>query len=144
MHSQVITNQEALDDVLALLKKNKLPFQDIALGKSLMMSYRDSNNALIGSGGLEFYGHYALLRSLAVDETQRGRSLGKQITADLINHAKSKSNKSIFLLTETAHDFFLKLGFRDISRNEVPEEVKLSSEFTTACPESAACMMYQL
>src|SRR6478736_1206424 len=144
MHSQVITNQEALDDVLALLKKNKLPFQDITLGKSLMVSYRDNKDALIGSGGLEFYGHYALLRSVAVDEAQRGRSLGKQITADLINRAKGKSNKSIFLLTETAHDFFLKLGFRDISRNEVPEEVKLSSEFTTACPESAACMMYQL
>jgi len=142
MISRVIDNQEALDDVLALLKKNKLPFQDITLGVTLMVRYHDASGKLIGSGGLEFYGDYALLRSVAVDESQRGKSMGKQITADLLSRAKSKSNKAVYLLTETAHDFFLKLGFNDISRNDAPEEMKLSSEFTTACPASASCMVY--
>lgn len=143
MNSRVIDNQEALHDVLALLRKNKLPYQDIVLSQSLMVSYHDNKGALIGSGGLEFYGDHSLLRSLAVDETQRGKSLGKQITADLISRAKSRSTKSIYLLTETAHDFFLKFGFKDIRRAEVPDGVKGSSEFTTACPASAVCMVYQ-
>jgi amino-acid N-acetyltransferase len=141
MNSHVIQNQEALNDILALLKKNNLPYQDILPGENIMVKYEDASGSLLGSGGLEFYGNYSLLRSVAVEESQRGKSLGKQITADLLHRAKSKSTKGVYLLTETAHDFFIKLGFQDISRDDVPDEVKRSSEFTTACPASAICMV---
>jgi amino-acid N-acetyltransferase len=143
MEARIIDQSELLNDVLSLLKNNKLPYQDIQLDNSLFVSYHDNAGTLVGSGGLEFYSSYALLRSLAVDESHRGKSLGKEIVNDLLMRAKSRSVREIFLLTETAHDFFLKRGFKDLSRENVPEIVRLSSEFKSVCPSSAACMVYR-
>lgn len=143
MKARVLEQDQALNDVLSLLKNNKLPFQDIKLENNLFVSYQNEQGKVIGSGGLEFYSHYALLRSVAVDETQRGKAFGKKIVSDLIDRAKNKSVREIYLLTETAHDFFLKRGFIDITRENVPAEVKASSEFASVCPVSAACMVYR-
>ena len=135
--------QNSLADVLTMLKENKLPYQDIKLDNNLFVSYHDNLGKLIGSGGLEFYSEYALLRSVAVGESQRGKSFGTEIVNDLLDRAKGKSVKEIYLLTETAHDFFLKKGFQDVARENVPHEVKASSEFSSVCPVSAACMVYR-
>jgi amino-acid N-acetyltransferase len=142
MNAKIINDHQALKDVIELLKSNKLPYQDIELNNNLIISYHTEDGNLIGSGGLEFYASYALLRSLAVDQTQRGKSFGKYIVNDLLDRAKSKSIKSVFLLTETAHDFFLHYGFADVARDSVPGEVRQSSEFKSVCPVSAACMVY--
>jgi amino-acid N-acetyltransferase len=62
----------------------------------------------------------------------------------LIDHAKTRSIKQVYLLTETAHKYFLKFGFKDITRENVPAEIKQSTEFVSVCPVSAACMVYHL
>jgi amino-acid N-acetyltransferase len=144
MEARIVEQHQALDEIRSLLKSNKLPYQDLQLENNLFVSYHDGLGNVIGSGGLEFYSNYALLRSVAVDESQRGNAFGKEIVKDLLSRAKNKSVKEIFLLTETAHDFFLKRGFKDVSRENVPQEVKASSEFASVCPASAACMVYQL
>jgi amino-acid N-acetyltransferase len=142
--STMIQDQIALEKIQALLKKSKLPYQDVKLDGGIMVAYHGNENALIGSGGLEFYGQYALLRSVAVEDTHQGKSIGKHIIDDLIERARTQGVEAIYLLTETAHAYFLKKGFQDIHRDHVPQEVKASTEFTSACPASAACMMYQL
>ena len=106
MNARIINDHSDLLDVINLLKSSKLPYQDIQLKDNIMIAYHDDNGDLIGSGGLEFYNSFALLRSVAVDESQRGKSFGKYIVKDLLDRAKSKSVKAVFLLTETAHDFF--------------------------------------
>lgn len=138
-----MVEQNSLGDVLTMLKENKLPYQDIKLDNNLFVSYHNDLGQLVGSGGLEFYSEFALLRSVAVGESQRGKTLGTEIVNDLLDRAKAKSVKEIFLLTETAHDFFLKRGFQDVSRETVPLEVRASSEFSSVCPVSAACMVYR-
>ena len=143
MEARIINQDQSLAGMLSLLKSNKLPFQDVKLESGLFISYHDENGEIIGSGGLEFYSVYALLRSVAVDKTQRGKAFGKEIVTDLLNRAKSRSIKEIYLLTETAHAFFLKQGFSDISRHDVPVEVKTSSEFGSICGVSAVCMVYR-
>jgi len=143
MDARIVDQNQSLNEVLSLLKSSKLPYQDIELANSLFISYSDENGKIIGSGGLEFYSSYALLRSVAVDEAQRGKAFGKEIVKDLVDRAKNKSVKAIYLLTETAHDFFLKRGFTDVAREHVPVEVKASSEFSSVCPVSAACMVYR-
>jgi amino-acid N-acetyltransferase len=138
------TNEE-LQLIIELLRESKLPYKDIVLdGSKLFMGYRDENNNLIASGGLELYSDHSLLRSVAVREDLRGTSIGKWIVRDLINRAKEKSIKEVYLLTETAHDFFIKLGFKDVSREAVPESIKTSIEFSSVCPVSAQCMTYAL
>lgn len=143
MKARVINDHKHLDEVLLLLKSNKLPYQDIRLDNNLFVAYYNDNGSLIGSGGLEFYSSYALLRSVAVDEGERGKAIGKEIVSDLLDRAKRNSVSEIYLLTETAHSFFLKRGFADVARENVPADVKASSEFASVCPVSASCMIYK-
>lgn len=148
MQALMIQDQIALEKLLKFLQSNKLPHQDIDNAIStkgrMFLSYYDDSGELIGSGGLELYGDAALLRSVAVKENQRGKELGKKIIDDLVSQAQKSNIASIFLLTETAKDFFLKRGFKLIERNEVPDAIKASSEFTHVCPSSAVCMFYKL
>lgn len=144
MEARIINQDQSLEGVLMLLKSSKLPYQDVKLHGGLFVSYHDGSGKMIGSGGLEFYSGYALLRSVAVDESQRGKAFGKEIVNDLLDRARSRSIKEIYLLTETAHDFFVKRGFTDIPRQDVPAEVRAASEFESVCPVSAACMVYRL
>ncbi|WP_276503984.1 hypothetical protein [Terrimonas pollutisoli] len=55
--------------------------------------------------------------------------------------AKSKEIISMYLLTETASKYFEKKGYKTIDREQVPEPVKASSEFSSVCPVSATVMM---
>ena len=139
-----VKDPASLESVRDLLKASNLPFDDLRLDNSLFVRYYDSNKRMVGSGGLEFYSSDALLRSVAVVESERGKSVGDQIISDLLVRANERSIKEIYLLTETAHDFFLHRGFADIERERVPAEVKASAEFTSICPASAACMVYRI
>lgn len=130
-----------LNSTINFLKDSGLPYKDISLEKSLLFSYLDDHGNIIGSGGLEFYGPYALLRSLAVRKDLQGKAIGKRIVNDLLEKAKEEKAIAIYLLTETAHDYFNRLQFQDIDRNSVPQEIRSSSEFSNVCPTSAACMM---
>jgi amino-acid N-acetyltransferase len=140
----MIQDQIALEKLQKFLQANKLPHTDIKINGNLFIGYHDDHGNLIGSGGLELYGSTALLRSVAVDESLRGKSLGKKIVEDLVEKARNLKIQSIYLLTETAHDFFLKKGFADVPRDQVPEAVRNSSEFLDVCPSSADCMIFKL
>jgi amino-acid N-acetyltransferase len=142
--STMIQDQIALEKLQKFLQLNQLPHTDIKLQGNLFIGYHDEEGKLIGSGGLELYGDAALLRSVAVDETLRGKSLGKKIVEDLVEKARGLQVNNIYLLTETAHDFFIKKGFNDVSREEVPEAVRNSTEFSQLCPASASCMIFKI
>jgi len=66
--------------------------------------------------------------------------LGKQIMEDLLQQVRIKDIMEIYLLTQTALYFFLKLGFKEINREEVPDEIRQSTEFSQVCPSSARVM----
>lgn len=144
----LIQDQIALEKLQKFLQVNKLPHQDVAENITtkgrVFLGYYDEAGELIGSGGLEMYGDSALLRSVAVKENARGKELGKKIVDDLVAQARNSKISNIFLLTETAKDFFTKKGFTIVSREEVPSQVVASSEFTHVCPSSAICMFYKL
>lgn len=142
--SAMIQDQIALEKLQKFLQANKLPHTDIKINGNLFIGYHDEQGNLIGSGGLELYGNAALLRSVAVDESLRGKSFGRKIVEDLVEKARNLKIWNIYLLTETAHDFFLKKGFTDVTRDQVPEAVRNSSEFLQVCPSSADCMIFKL
>jgi amino-acid N-acetyltransferase len=52
--------------------------------------------------------------------------------------------KNIFLLTETAEDYFLKKGYEFLPREQAPESIRQSSEFRHACPASAILMQKEI
>lgn len=140
---KLIDDVKGFEEFRSLLKASGLPADDLNFNKDLLVGYFEGN-ILVGTGGLEVYGDYGLLRSLSVKMGIRGKSVGTNITEYLIDEAKERKLKGIYLLTETARGFFQKRGFKDIPRDQVPEELKASSEFSNECPASAAAMVLDL
>ncbi|HEX8039168.1 MAG TPA: arsenic resistance N-acetyltransferase ArsN2 [Chryseosolibacter sp.] len=143
LNYKLIKDAESFDAFRVLLKSSGLPADDLDYNRDLLVGYYEGDD-LVGTGGLEVYGPYALLRSLSVKMGIRGKAVGTTITEYLLEEAKKKKLKSVYLLTETAHGFFQKKGFKDVSRDAVPREVKQSEEFSKLCPESAAVMCLDL
>jgi amino-acid N-acetyltransferase len=137
--STLIQDAERFDEFRNLLKSAGLPHNDLSLDRHILIGYYDDQK-LIGTGALELCGPYALLRSLAVNDALRGRSLGSRIADELIAVAEKHQIKSIYLLTESARLFFKRKGFTDINRESVPDEIKESSEFSGVCGDNAVCM----
>jgi amino-acid N-acetyltransferase len=124
--------------VISLLQRNELPATDLDNGKQLFALV--DNDVVVGSGGLEIFHDVALLRSLSVNTALRGKGLGKVITKGLEQIARQKGIHSIFLLTTTAKDFFEKEHYVVVDRNDVPEPIKQTSEFSGLCPSTAIVM----
>jgi len=99
---------------------------------------------IVGCAALELYGHDALLRSVAVAPARRGGGVGLALTAASIELARRHDVRTVWLLTETAADFFPRFGFEQSTRAAVPAAVRQSVEFTTACPASATVMRLSL
>lgn len=141
-------NDADIRDIYALLGANQLPLDgfDDHIGATLVARELcgDAAPALVGNATLELYGRYALLRSVAVDQRLRGQGLGQKLTQAALNLAREKGISSVYLLTETAGEFFPKFGFEWIPRETVPAEVLQSVEFTTVCPTSALVMRKDL
>jgi len=99
---------------------------------------------LVGSAALELYGSAALLRSVSVSPALQRKGLGQRLTIAALALARERGVSQVFLLTETAREFFPRFGFRTVERADVPPAVKQSVEFTTACPDSALVMAVAL
>lgn len=140
---RLIRDTQSFDAFRSLLKTSGLPTDDLDYEKDLLVGYYEGDE-LVGTGALEMYGPFALLRSLSVKIGIRGKAVGTTITEYLLSEARKKKLKAVYLLTETARGFFEKKGFKDVARNAVPEEVKRSAEFSKLCPESSAIMCLEL
>ena len=131
------------DDIIALLSAAKLPTDD--LPETLKNFWAMiKNEELIGVVGLETYGNYGLLRSLAVRPDYMNQNSAGKLVAQLENLAAAEGLKAVFLLTETAPDYFSRKGYQIITRAEIPAEIQRSSEFSHVCPQSAIAMKKDL
>ncbi|MEW6425329.1 MAG: arsenic resistance N-acetyltransferase ArsN2 [Bacillota bacterium] len=97
-----------------------------------------------GVVGLEYYGEYVLLRSLAVAPAHRGKGLGRRLVARALEAAAGRGAREVYLLTVTAPHFFERLGFAAVGREDVPGPVWQSLEFREVCPVSAVVMKLSL
>jgi len=135
--------QRDLPGVRALLEQLQLPLAGVDQHLSTMLVAREGER-IVGSAALELYADGALLRSVAVEPRVQGRRLGHQLTEAALRLAASRGVQTVFLLTTTAERFFPRFGFEPIARDDVPQSVRESVEFTSACPASAVVMRKQL
>ena len=138
-----IKDAESFQAFTSLLKSSGLPADDLDYRRDLLVGYYEGDE-LVGTGGLEVYEPYALLRSLSVKMGIRGKAVGSAITEFLVAEAKQRKLKAIYLLTETASGFFIKKGFVEVPREAVPQGVRSSEEFAKLCPQSATVMALEL
>jgi amino-acid N-acetyltransferase len=143
LNYETVKDAETFEAFRSLLKASNLPADDLDYERDLLIGYYEDGQ-LVGTGGLEVHDGYGLLRSLSVKFGIRGKAVGTTITQYLLEKGRENNLKGIYLLTETAKGFFEKKGFKEVSRDTVPEPVKRSSEFSNVCPTSATVMVYTL
>ncbi len=140
----VVTLRPASGDDLAaisrLLTDAKLPLDGVAQALADFV-VAEASGAVIGVAGLERCEANALLRSVAVAEAWRSRGIGRALIESVIAGAGSRGSRALYLLTTTAERYFPGFGFREITRDDVPNDVRATAEFQGACPASAVVMV---
>ena len=131
------------DQIKQVLKSTNLPFIDIGTHLENFFVLKN-HEEIIGTVGLEVYGEVALLRSLAVITEYQGKRLGQKLYQNIILKAQYLNIEKIYLLTETAENFFTRQGFQKIARYDVPASIQRTNEFRILCPNTAICMMLHL
>jgi amino-acid N-acetyltransferase len=95
---------------------------------------------VVGVAGLEVCCDNALLRSVAVADDWRSRGVGRALVTRVISDAEARGLRALYLLTTTAEGYFPSFGFRAIDRDAVPDDIRATKEFQSACPASATVM----
>ena len=130
--------------VKQLLSESGLPIEDITAQHLHHFFGCGSGLELEGLVGLELYGDVALLRSLAVASPRRGTGVGSGLVAHAERHVRDQGVQSLYLLTTTAEQFFLRRGYARIPRDEAPAAIRSTKEFSGICPTSSAFMVKYL
>jgi UDP-N-acetylmuramate: L-alanyl-gamma-D-glutamyl-meso-diaminopimelate ligase len=100
---------------------------------------------VIGCVALEVYGDDAVLRSLAVASARRGGGYGWMLADLAVNQARYRGVRRIYLLTESASDFFAaKFGFRAVDLSTISQKVADSQQFCAATASKAVSMRLDL
>lgn len=100
----------------------------------------DADGELIGVAGLEVCCEHALLRSVAVRPEWRAHGVGRALVTRTIAEAEARDIHALYLLTTTAEHYFPKFDFETVTRDVVPNDIRETSEFQSACPASATVM----
>jgi amino-acid N-acetyltransferase len=127
------------ESTYTLLKESKLDPSDLKQAHVRLFQFK-KDQQLIGVGGLEIFGDQALLRSVAIKKELQGKGLGKAMVAQIEQAARLSGIKSLYLLTNTAPDFFKSIGYQQIDRNDFAAPLKQTAQFAELCPVSAVCM----
>jgi amino-acid N-acetyltransferase len=133
-----------LERARALVGACELPLQGVEdqFGDRYVLAERDGT--LIGVAGVEVFGAYGLLRSVAVARDARSAGVGADLVRDRLEWSRRQGLTALYLLTQTAEHFFAKRGFVVVDRGSAPAGIRASSEFSRACPESARLMRREL
>ena len=132
-------NAADLPDVERLLVASGLPLDGVKEALSaFVVAY--AGDDLVGVAGIEVCCDNALLRSVAVAPEWRSRRLGRELVTRVVADAEARGIRALYLLTTTAEQYFPSFGFERVARDEVPEDVRATAEFRSACPASATVM----
>jgi amino-acid N-acetyltransferase len=130
--------------IAALLKAAALPIDDLAPSSVEDFIVAIDDDGVRAAVAVQRFDDHGLLRSLAVEATARNRGLGRALATAAEARARRQGLKSLTLLTETAAGLFSVLGYRSIAREEAPDAVRQSRQFTQLCPSTSTCMTRSL
>ena len=129
--------------VEALLQAASLPLDGAAEALSMAVVARDGD-AVVAAAAVERYGDAGLLRSVVVAPDRRGTGLGREIVTAAEHLAREAGVRDLYLLTETAADWFPRLGYAIVDRPVADAAVGESIEFTTVCRDNGVPMHRRL
>jgi len=121
---KVTVSQAKGRDVLGikgLLIEVGLPIEGVDEALENFRGVREGGKGkIIACGGLEVYDDmFAIMRSVAVAESFRGKGIGVRVVKNLLSLARRLRIFAVVLLTENAAEFFEQFGFEEIPREAV-------------------------
>jgi len=118
------------------------PARDDQQGSFFVLRNEDGT---VGCVSLEVLGDDAVLRALAVDPKFRGAGYGWMLADMAVSQARWRGVRRIYLLTETASDFFAaKFGFRVVDRSTLSRPVAASETFSRPAGAQQVAMRLDL
>lgn len=99
---------------------------------------------MVGAAAVEPYAEAGLLRSVVVAPDHRGSGVGHSIVAAAEDLARSQGIRELYLLTETATDWFPRLGYGPVDRDAAADVVGASVEFTSVCKDRGVALHRRL
>jgi GNAT superfamily N-acetyltransferase len=121
------------------LRAVRLPTADLLEGDARYFAFPPN-----GFGGFVPFGAHALLRSIVVRDENRGQGTGTAILNALLAEARAAGCEEIWLLTTSAHQFFVRHGFANVLRDTAPPAIRETRQFKELCPVSAVLMRHRL
>ncbi|MBX3280324.1 MAG: GNAT family N-acetyltransferase [Acidobacteria bacterium] len=135
---------EDMEAVKDLLERVELPLEGVAEHFGGFLAAWDGDR-VVGCIGLERYGEWGLLRSLAVAPERQGEGIGAALTARLLEDAARDGVSQVVLLTTTASEFFARrFGFEAAERSAFDTVFAESREWKLPRCSSAACLRLTL
>jgi UDP-N-acetylmuramate: L-alanyl-gamma-D-glutamyl-meso-diaminopimelate ligase len=132
-------------EVRGLLERVELPTANAADADHSAYWILRNENGVAGCVALDVHGDDAILRDLAVDIDSRGAGYGWMLADASVSEARHRGVRRIYLLTETASDFFAaKLGFRVVDRSTVSPAVASSTTFQGSTDSKFVAMRLDL
>ena len=130
----VITKTESihLQEVEKLLLTVNLPIEGVKESFSNFF-IAQKKNMIIGCAGIEIYEEVGLLRSVAIIPSSQKQGIGQMMVNKIEEFAIEEGIKNLYLLTDTAEQFFLRLNYKKIARERTDSRIKQTIEFTTIC-----------
>ncbi len=132
-----------LPEIFGLLRDNGLTFSGAVQDLSSFLVIKEGQK-IIGCACLEIHGRAGLLRAVSVKKERQGQGLGMTLIFRVLDLARNRSVRRIYLLTESADKFFSKFGFERVERNEVDPVIQQTEGFNHCCPCSSIVMVNDL
>lgn len=126
--------------VEALLAAAGLPLEGAREAFDLGVVGRGEDGEVQAAAAIERFGEAGLLRSVVVAQDRRGTGAGRGLVAAAEALARDEGIRDLYLLTETAIDWFPRLGYEVVERAAAAAVVGESVEFTTVCRDTGVPM----
>jgi amino-acid N-acetyltransferase len=124
-----------------LLREANLPTNDLTTRHLQSFLVMRDGDSILGVAGVEPIGKtFGLVRSIAVQADARGKGIAAKLYAAVEEHACSRGLREVYALTTTIADWLTRLGYERLHRDDVPEELRNTAEFSSLCPASAVVM----
>ncbi len=121
-----------------LLRAADLPVDD--LDSSMLAFVAEADGLLVAAIGIEVFDSVGLLRSLVVASDFRAAGIGRFLVERLEDRARQDGVSELWLLTIDADAWFEGLGYTALGREQAPDAIRATAEFSSLCPDDAVLM----
>ncbi len=132
------------ETITGWLAAARLPVADLSIDDMSNFLLAETGSTPVGTVGLEPFDGIALLRSLVVVPHSQGSGAGRELVLAIEQEAAGRGIKELWLLTTDADVYFTRLGYEAVPRDEAPECVRQTTEFSKLCPSDAVVMSKRL